>query len=82
MNNEETIFHIIIHHTLMRLFLITYLFSTLSGKLIPEKSLRRLISTFVPLVPNVGKANVPWSLLNPKLKKKLQLLLGILYIWY
>ena len=54
----------------MRLFLITYLFSTLSGKLIPEKSLRRLISTFVPLVPNVGKANVPWSLLNPKLKHK------------
>ena len=54
----------------MRLFLITYLFSTLSGKLIPEKSLRRLISTFVPLVPNVGKANVPWSLLKPKLKNK------------
>ena len=39
----------------------------MSGKLIPEKSPRRLISTFVPLVPNVGSANVPWSLLNPKL---------------
>ena len=57
-----------IHLILIRLLFITYLFSTLSGKLIPEKSLRRLISTFVPLVPNVGKANVPWSLLNPKLE--------------
>ena len=62
--------YIRINHTVMRLLLITYLFSTLSGKLIPEKSPRRLISTFVPLVPNVGKANVPWSLLNPKLKNK------------
>ena len=52
----------------MRLLLVSYLFSTLSGKLIPEKSPRLLISTFVPLVPNVGKANVPWSLLNPKLE--------------